>query len=171
MKPLARCTRLAELHTIPRAIDQRIQLQCADALLQLSEARYHFGRRVQSRTTVALPVAVALSRQSRQIPDEVLAAINDVVSSASALSCAVGSTCDDLSNQYVVIWLEINFAPQAVESICRAYPLPLPSTRSLGPDVIGKVPLHFGHTVISPTRATYLPWMSTVRSALMTVPP
>lgn len=37
-------------------------------------------------------------------------------------------------------------------------------TKSLGPDVMRKVPLHLGHTVMSPTRATYLPLMSKERS-------
>lgn len=44
-------------------------------------------------------------------------------------------------------------------------------TMSGAPDTMGKVPLQRGQTTMSPTRATNFPWMSKVKSALITVPP
>src|SRR6218665_2370681 len=108
------------------------------------------------------------------MPESVDAATWDAAPSASALASAAGSPIDDLSDQVVVACPEIRRAPQSVVSMWRAQPPPPPpppSTMSGAPELIANTPLHLGQTTMSPTRAIALPWMSLVKSALMTVPP
>ena len=108
---------LTEVRAILNAVYQRVQTHGIHLLSQLREPGYHIDWRLHSRTTVALPAAAALTRQSRQTPEAVPAAIFEVDARASAFSSAAGSLKEDRSDQIVVIWPEINLAPHAVESI------------------------------------------------------
>src|SRR6218665_625684 len=105
------------------------------------------------------------------MPESVDAATWDAAPSASALASAAGSPIGDLSDQVVVACPEIRRAPQSVVSMWGAAPRPSRPTMSGAPELIANTPLHLGQTTMSPTRAIALPWMSLVKSALMTVPP
>ena len=86
-------------------------------LLKLLQAFQDVNQYCHSRITVVAPAAAADSKHSRQMPESVFAAMLPAVSITSLSSTSAGSPTLDWSNQIVVIWPEISFAPQAVESM------------------------------------------------------